>query len=268
MAKKKNKYYVVWEGHVPGVYHTWAECQQQTSGYADARFRSFDSLEEAEKAFQNPELVLPKKKKKPLYYVVWEGLSPGIYTDWDSAKKQIEGATRPKYKAFGSKMLAETAYEEGPDKYEGRGFKKTRDLSQEELDEIGLPIPESISVDAASNAKTGVFEYRGVITDSGTEVFKVGPLREGSNNIGEFLALVHALAYLKKSRSSLPIYSDSRIAMGWVKNGKARPKKAGAKARALIRRAEAWLKNNDYDNPIWKWHTKVWGEIPADFGRK
>ncbi|NNC83499.1 MAG: ribonuclease H [Flavobacteriales bacterium] len=268
MAKKKKKYYVVWEGHTPGVYHSWAECQRQTSGYANARYRSFSSLEEAEAVFKDPGSVKPSSKRKPMYYVVWQGKTPGIYSNWDEAKAQIEGANKPKYKAFGSRMLAEKAYEEGPDAYEGRGFKKTRDLSPEELEKIGLPIPESISVDAASNAQTGVFEYRGVITDSATEIFRVGPFQAGSNNIGEFLAIVHALAYLKKNRSSLPIYSDSRIAMGWVKKGKAAPKKAGPKARSLIQRAEKWLKDNSYDNPIWKWHTKVWGEIPADFGRK
>ena len=267
MAKKK-KYYVVWEGHTPGVYHSWAECQRQTNGYPNAKYRSFENLGEAERAFANPENVAPKKKKKTMYYVVWKGIRPGIYTDWDDARAQIEGATKPKYKAFGSKTLAEQAYKDGPEKYEGRGFKKTKDLSPEELEKIGMPNPETISVDAASNAKTGVFEYRGVITDSGTEIFRVGPFKDGSNNIGEFLALVHALAYLKKNRSDLPIYSDSRIAMGWVKNKKARPKKAGVKARHLIARAEKWLKENEYKNPIWKWHTKVWGEIPADFGRK
>lgn len=267
MGAKKQKYYVVWEGHKPGVYHSWAECQRQTNGYPDAKYRSFESLAEAKKAFEDPDSVSPKKKKT-MYYVVWEGKRPGIYTDWADAKEQIEGATKPRYKAFGSKRLAELAYEEGPDKYEGRGFKKTRDLSEEELERIGEPVPETISVDAASNAKTGDFEYRGVITDSGTELFRVGPHKDGSNNIGEFLALVHALAYLKKNRSDLPIYSDSRIAMGWVKAKKARPKKAGRKAKELISRAEEWLRTNDYKNPIWKWHTKVWGEIPADFGRK
>jgi ribonuclease HI len=36
----------------------------------------------------------------------------------------------------------------------------------------------------------------------------------------------------------------------------------------MVRRAEKWLKENTYKNPILKWETKAWGEIPADFGRK
>ncbi len=267
MAKKKPKFYVVWEGHSTGVFHSWAECQRQTNGYPDAKYRSFDSLDEAVNAFKDPASIEPKKKKV-MYYVVWEGHSPGIYTDWDACKKQIEGATKPKYKAFGSKTLAEKAFEDGPNAYEGRGFKKTKDLSPEELEAIGTPDPNSISVDAASNAKTGVFEYRGVITDSSTEIFRVGPYPHGSNNVGEFLAIVHALAYLKKNRSDLLIYTDSRIAMRWVENMKAKPKNVGTKARNLLVRAEHWLKTNKYKNPIVKWETKVWGEIPADFGRK
>ena len=267
MAKKKAKFYVVWEGHEPGVYHSWAECQRQTNGYPDAKYRSFESLDEAVRAFKDPSSVTPKKKSA-MYYVVWEGHRPGIYTDWDSCKAQIEGATRPRYKAFGSKTLAERAFEEGPEAYEGRGFKKTKDLSPEQMEAIGTPDPNSISVDAACNAKTGDCEYRGVITDSGTELFRVGPYPHGSNNIGEFLAIVHALAYLKKNRSDLMIYTDSRIAMRWVDIKKARPKNAGTKSKSLIARAEQWLKENEYKNPIIKWETKVWGEIPADFGRK
>ena len=36
----------------------------------------------------------------------------------------------------------------------------------------------------------------------------------------------------------------------------------------LIQRAEKWLNENDYSTKILKWETEVWGEIPADFGRK
>lgn len=36
----------------------------------------------------------------------------------------------------------------------------------------------------------------------------------------------------------------------------------------LIERAEAWLNANTWQNPILKWDTENWGEIPADFGRK
>lgn len=42
-------------------------------------------------------------------------------------------------------------------------------------------------------------EYRGVYVRTGQELFRIGPYPDGTNNVGEFLALVHALALLKKT---------------------------------------------------------------------
>lgn len=264
---KKPKFYVVWEGHKPGIYTSWAECQRQIRGYANAKFRSFKTRNEAEQAFAHPATVKPAKKK-PMYYVVWRGVRPGIYTSWDEARKQLTGVAKPQYKSFGSKDLARKAFLEGPDNYMGRSFKGTRDLTEEEKKRIGEPNMMSISVDAACNGKTGEFEYQGVITDSGTQLFHAGPYQDGTNNVGEFLALVHALAYLKKERSDIPIYSDSRISMGWVKKGRANSTAKHPKTVQLIKRAEKWLAENEWKNPILKWETKAWGDIPADFNRK
>ena len=259
---------MVWEGHQPGIYNSWAECQRQVSGYTNASYKSFENKADAIKAFKDPSSVTPSKKNKALYYVVWRGKKPGIYTTWKEAQAQIYGAVKPKFKSFGSKELAEKAFEEGPENYEGRSFKKARDLSEEEKKRIGDPILMSLSVDAACNAKTGVFEYQGVITESGTQVFHAGPYKNGTNNIGEFLALVHALAWLKKNRSDLPIYSDSKYAMAWVKKKKANSKVRDPKTLSLVSRAEKWLRENSWENPILKWETKAWGDIPADFNRK
>lgn len=271
MSKAK-KYYVVWEGHRPGVFESWAECQQQTRGYKNAKFKSFNSRAEAEKAFRDPSSVKSEKKSKTYYYVVWHGKEPGIYTDWEEVRDNIKGVKGAIYKTFGSKQLAEKAFNDHPDNYKDGDFKKTRDLTPEELEKIGQPIELSMAVDAACNHK-GDFEYQGVWTFSKETVFKQGPYKQGSNNIGEFLGLVHALAYLNKHKDpkmkNMPIYSDSRIAMGWVKAKKCRTKKAPSKEVAdLIDRAEKWLWSNTYTNTILKWETKVWGEIPADFGRK
>ena len=269
MAVKKPKFYVVWKGKKPGVYRTWADCQQQVSGVEGAKFKSFTSYAEAMSAYEHPELMKPsEKKKKTMYYVIWRGVEPGIYTDWNEAKKQIEGAAKPIYKSFGSKELAEKAYVDGPTAYEGKNYKKTRDLTDEEKERIGSPIPLSLSVDAACSGSTAIAEYRGVLTDTTTELFKVGPIRKGTNNIGEFLALVHGLAYLKQHKMDMPIYSDSRIAMGWVKKKRANTRSDDPETQALITRAEQWLRGNKFRVPILKWETKAWGEIPADFGRK
>jgi ribonuclease HI len=269
---KKQKYYVVWHGHQPGIYTKWNDAQKQIKGYQGAKFKSFDDKNEAEYAYKTGEIPESAKAKiKEKYYVVWRGHQPGIYTDWLDVQQQIAGFKDAKYKIFGSKQLAKKAFSEGSLNYQG-DYKKTRDLSKEELEKIGEPIEISLCVDAACNHK-GDFEYRGVWTFSRDEVFKQGPYQRGSNNIGEFLALVHALAFLNSHKDekmkNMPIYSDSRIAMGWVKAGVCRTKKRPSdQVINLIERAEHWLNTHHFKNPILKWETKVWGEIPADFGRK
>ena len=109
----------------------------------------------------------------------------------------------------------------------------------------------------------GIMEYRGVYVQTGQEVFKVGPYHDGTNNIGEFLAIVHGLALLKQKGSNIPIYSDSKIAQKWVRDGKCRttlaPTSRNAELLGLVARAEKWLATNTYTNPIIKWETKQWG---------
>ncbi len=270
MAKKK-KYYVVWEGHTPGVYDDWSKAKKQITGFKGARFLSFEDKKQAEQAYKTG-IIPPKKEgEKTKYYVVWRGHKPGIYTDWPTAQHQIQGFPKPIYKIFGSKLLAQRAFKEGSEHFQG-DYKKTKDLSQAELDRIGQPLELALSVDAACNSK-GDFEYRGVWLHNNDDVFRIGPYKKGSNNIGEFLALVHALAYLNGFKDpkmkKMPIYSDSRIAMGWVKAKVCRTKQSPTpEVKNLIQRAEKWLRDNAFANPILKWETKVWGEIPADFGRK
>jgi ribonuclease HI len=84
---------------------------------------------------------------------------------------------------------------------------------------------------------------------------------------------VHGIALLKsKNKEDIPIYSDSRIAMSWVKQKRCKTNitfdASNKDLLELIKRAENWLKENTFKNPILKWETKAWGEIPADFGRK
>ncbi|MEG2946773.1 MAG: RNase H family protein, partial [Bacteroidales bacterium] len=133
-------------------------------------------------------------------------------------------------------------------------------------------IAESIAVDAACSGNPGPMEYRGVYVRTGEEIFRVGPLQGGTNNIGEFLALVHGLSLLKLKGSPLPIYTDSVNAMSWIKQKKCKTKlertPKNEKIFELIERAERWLQTNTFTTRIYKWETKEWGEIPADFGRK
>ncbi len=269
MAKKKAKFYVVWKGLKPGIYSSWWDAKKQIDGFAGAQYKSYESMTDAKEAYANLEHAqeIIKENRKQVFYVVWRGYKTGIFADWEHCKAQIDGFANPQYKAFGSKLLAEKAYKEGPERYKGRSFKKVVDMSPAEITKYGEPIEFSIAVDAACNTK-GDMEYQGVFTHSGDTIFKKGVYKNGSNNVGEFLALVHALAWSKKEKSDLPIYSDSKYAIAWVKNKKANSGITDAYLIDLVTRAENWLKANSYPNKIIKWQTKFWGEIPADFGRK
>ena len=209
-------------------------------------------------------------KKK--FYVVWNGRKKGIYTSWNVCKKQIDGFESAQYKSFADIAEAEVAFSKNYEDYIGKNTKKPA-LSAPEKEKYGRPNLESISVDAACSGNPGKMEYRGVLTHNKQEIFIKGPFKKGTNNIGEFLALVHGIALLKsKNKENIPIYSDSRIAMSWIKQKRCKTNMhfdaSNKDLLALIKRAEHWLRENTFKNPILKWETKAWGEIPADFGRK
>lgn len=205
------------------------------------------------------------------YYVVWKGIIPGIYSSWTDCKKQIDGFEGAQYKSFKTKELAEKAFDGSYHDFQGIDT-RILERTDEQKAIYGDPEWSSISVDAACSGNPGIMEYRGVETRTGRQLFHQGPFPDATINIGEFLALVHGLAILKKNNSKLPIYSDSRTAISWVRNEKAKTKlESTAKNKMLfelIERGENWLKNNTFQNRILKWETKIWGEIPADFGRK
>lgn len=209
------KFYVVWEGHAPGIYDSWEECEQQIKGYPGAKYKSFRSQTEATEAFR------------------------GNYRDHIGV-----------IAAIAAHRQQSVNYEANP--------------------EI---VRNSIAVDAACSRNPGPVEYRGVDVMTGAELFHVGPLAGGTNNIGEFLALVHALAHFDKvGLPDVTIYSDSRTAMSWLRARQARtklqPTSENAPIRMLLGRAEQWLATHTPRNPVLKWDTERWGEIPADFGRK
>jgi len=204
------------------------------------------------------------------FYVVWSGHTPGIYDSWDECQKQIKNYPNAKYKGFPTRVAAENAYNGN---YENFISKETKSKALfKDDDNSPKPVFPSIAVDAAWNTATGYMEYQGVDAQSKRLIFHQGPYPDGTNNIGEFLAIVHALALLKRNNSNLPIYSDSMTAITWVRNRRANTKLVKTAENAilfeLIERAEKWLKENIWRNQILKWETPIWGEIPADFGRK
>jgi ribonuclease HI len=206
---QKQKYYVVWKGRKSGIFTSWAECEKQVKGFAEAQYKSFESLKEAEAAYQS------------------------------------------EYKAFKGKPSTQGKWREASVK----------------------PLLPSISVDAACSGAPGKLEYRGVYTDTEDEIFRFGPFPDGTNNVGEFLAIVHALTWLTKHGKQLPVYSDSENGISWVYTGQCRTKLKHTARNAplfvMIRSAENWLAENELDDDaVLKWDTELWGENPADFGRK
>src|ERR1051325_45493 len=149
------------------------------------------------------------------YYVVWKGRKPGIFTTWPEAEKQVKGFAGAQYKSFGSLREARTAYQSVYESFKGKpaSMGKWREASIQ-------PILPSICVDAACNGSPRKLEYLGVFTESGDEIFRFGPFPDGTNNVGEFLAIVHALTWMSKHKSPLPLYSDSENGISWVYQGK------------------------------------------------
>lgn len=205
-------------------------------------------------------------KKK--YYTVWVGNTPGVYDSWDECQKQIKGFNGAKFKSFESKEEAEKAFDENYSNHIGNkaeGQKPKVDPNSSEIEH------NSLAVDAACSGNPGKMEYRGVYVGNGQQLFHFGPIH-GTNNIGEFLAIVHGLAYLKQKGWDMPIYTDSVNALLWIKQKKCKTKlvrnEKTEKVWEMIDRAEKWLATNTYTTKIMKWETEKWGEIPADFGRK
>ena len=209
------------------------------------------------------------KKAKQKFYVVWKGVSPGIYSSWTDCLLQVKGYEGALYKSFETENEATTAYSEPPYNHIGNTAKKNKLPA---MNSNPPYISESLAVDAACSGNPGYMEYRGVYVETGQQVFHIGPMAQGTNNIGEFLALVHGLALFKKNGCKMPIYSDSRNAILWVQQKKCKTKLEQTTINApifnLIERAEKWLIENTFSTQILKWETAEWGEIPADFGRK
>ena len=201
---------------------------------------------------------------------MWSGKTPGIYDTWEDCEAQVKGVQGAKYKGFASRPEAEQAFSSSPENYI---IRKPQNSQLSTLNsQLSTPILPALAVDAACSGNPGVIEFRGVIADTGTEVFHRGPFNGGTNNIGEFLAIVLGLAYLKQNNLPWALYTDSRTALAWLKKGHADTKiEWNAQNQDLffmLRKAEMWLHDNTWTTPIYKWDTKAWGEIPADFGRK
>ena len=218
-------------------------------------------------------------KQKAKFYVVWQGREAGIYDSWAACEAQVKGVAA-KYKGFATRTEAEKAFTEDFEKYisfdrsgenEQTASIVRGNISPGEMLQQGVKLP-ALAVDAACSGNPGMMEFRGVIADTGTQVFHRGPYVDGTNNIGEFLALVLGLAYLKREKLNWALYSDSKTAISWVRQKQCKTKLEWSNKNQdllfAVRAAEKWLHENTWTTAIYKWETEQWGEIPADFGRK
>lgn len=209
------------------------------------------------------------------FYVVWDGRAPGIYDNWEEARLQVDGYPDAKYKSYTSLEAATEAFRGNPEEHLAFARALRRRISAEPVDYSAFPEIrlDAVAVDGACAGNPGPMEYRCVRVADGVEIFRVGPLEGGTNNIGEYLALIHAASLLAaRGLTGVPIYSDSRTAQSWVRKGHSNSKlvldASNAKVIEMLERADRWLASNRIANPILKWNTDLWGEIPADFGRK
>ena len=246
--KLKKKYYTVWVGEEPGVYDSWSECQRQINGFPGARYKSFSTQEEAVEAFRGD----PKKELDMMRAILLEA-------DRRKSQAHAEPEKRtPSYKPVGISTK--------PVEIDG-----IRDYTS--IPDIRL---HAIAVDGACAGNPGRMEYRAVRVIDGQEVFHIGADRKyiGTNNIAEFLAIIHLAAILDRNGdTTTPIYTDSKNNFAWLRKGRSnttlQENEATAPTLELLRRANAWLAaKGPIRNPILKWKTELWGEIPADFGRK
>lgn len=233
---KRRKFYVVWVGHNPGIYDTWNDAQEQVINFPGAKYKSYDDIDEATAAYRGDPreqlgLMRALLQRKPDF-------NPSV-RDSNTSKPDISTSVRDYSTLPGIRL-------------------------------------DAIAVDGACAGNPGRMEYRAVRVADGAEVFRIGDKMEltGTNNIAEYLGMIHLAALLARNGDfTTPIYTDSRNTLAWLRRGHSKttlvPSPATAKTLELLARADAWLAaNGPIRNPIIKWPTEEWGEIPADFGRK
>lgn len=233
------KYYVVWAGRHPGIYDSWDEAQAQVAHWPGARFKSFKSKTDAIRAFRSESA----SDTEALATLLLQADAKATRTEPSSAvtsavpsRGSASAATAMPWRAIAS------------------------------VDQHG------VAVDASCLGNPGTMEYRAVSLATGKEIFRMGPFRNSTNNIGEYLALVHILALCEQKKVKCTIYSDSATGMAWLRNRRSKSTLQRTADNAdsfnLLDRADKWVREHTWSNPVVKWDTKRWGEIPADFGRK
>jgi len=200
-------------------------------------------------------------KKK--YYVIIGGEYQGKYYDtWDKIEPKSTKKSGVYAKCFEQDKIAAMGYFE---KHKLANTEVKHDIEESPV----VSIPQyGIVVDGACNQNTGEFQYQAYDLNTQSIKHTSKPYLNGTNNIAEFFAIICALKALVKSKSDKPIYSDSTTAIKWVMDRCCNTKVNDRELLMKISEQIEWLHRNNCLNPILKWQTKIWGENPADFGRK
>jgi ribonuclease HI len=203
------------------------------------------------------------KTQKKKYYAIIGGKDQGLHYDtWNNIELKVNGNSGVYSKCLEQDKIAAMDY-----------FEKHKlaisEVKQDIKESTVVSIPEHGNVvDGACNQNTGEFQYQ--VFDLNTQSIKhtSKPYLNGTNNIAEFFAIICALRAFAKTKSNYPIYSDSTTAIKWVKDRCCNTKVNDRELLMKISEQIEWLRSNNCPNPILKWETKIWGENPADFGRK
>lgn len=197
------------------------------------------------------------------FYVVWEGREKGIFTDWDTCKKQVEKFPGARFKSFESEQEAQAAFRGTGKSTSAARTVQAVDLVQSEPSAVAGKRPSSakkVKTYTTNDISAMAFDTK-IFTDGGCEpnpgkagsglaVYrdeKIDALwyglynPNGTNNTAELNALHQGLLIaqeeLAKARS-VAIFCDSQYAIqcvtewafGWQKKGW---KKAGGEIKNL-----------------------------------
>ncbi len=206
------------------------------------------------------------------YYVVWKGKQTWVFSSWNQVQPLISWFSDAKFKSFETREDAEHAFVLSREDFYGQS---SLSLWKKWQNDKTIDVPfciDAVAVDAACAWNPGILERRGVEVADGNEIFSFR-IEKGTNNVGEFLAIVSWFQRIFSSDSDFFIYSDSKIAINWVKERKCksllRIESPSLPVWKFVQEAEEWLKTHEIDfSHLLKRRTSEWGEIPADFGRK
>jgi ribonuclease HI len=168
------------------------------------------------------------------FYVVWTGRQTGVFTDWPTAQRSVDGFPGAKYKSFPTRAEAETALRAGAPPRTAARSATTKQTKPAQDDAFASDSVVSLQIycDGAcepnpGNAGSGVVVYRaGAVTELWYGLYNPN----GTNNTAELNGLLSALLMAEKAintgedaeilcDSTYALNCVSKWAIGWEKKG-------------------------------------------------